>query len=85
MSTHLLTERGIIMRLSKFLQTRTLTELEAIKTELNLTEDEARIFEYLRKGKSNIQIADLCCCSLATVGNRIKDINTKMERINIEG
>lgn len=69
------------MRLSKFIQSRTLTELEVIKQELNLTDDEELVFELLRKGKSNLQIADYCCCSLATVGNRISNINCKMEKL----
>lgn len=69
------------MRLSKFIQSRTLTELEGIKQELNLTEDEELVFELLRKGKSNLQIADYCCCSIATIGNRISSINCKLDKI----
>jgi excisionase family DNA binding protein len=55
-------------------------ELEKIKTEYNLTDDEKSIVELLRNENSYEQIAQRMCCSTATIGRKIRKINDKIER-----
>ena len=69
------------MCLGRELSSKTRTELETLKIELNLTDDELQVFNCLSRGKSNIQTAMICNCSLATVGNRVADIKAKMNRV----
>ena len=69
------------MALRKLVNNLTKSEFEQLKIELNMTDEEEKIFDLIKKGKSNIQIADACCCSLATIGNRIAHIKSKMERL----
>lgn len=68
-------------RLGKYLSSLTKPELEALKEQLNLTDDEEVVFFQLSKGRSKIIVADNCGISQRTVDTRIKSINTKIERI----
>ena len=69
------------MRLGKYLSTLTNKELEEIKEQLNLTDDELEIFEHLSKNRNKACIADRCLVSVSTVDNRIKSINAKLFRL----
>ena len=69
------------MRLGMYLTSLTKPELEGIKNELNLTEDEEEVFKGLSKGRSRTRIADDCLVSTSTVDNRIKAINKKIKKI----
>ena len=69
------------MCLGKELSSKTRIELETLRNELNLTETEMQVFNCLSKGKSNIETAMICNCSLATVGNRVADIKAKIGRV----
>ena len=69
------------MRLGMYLTSLTKPELEGIKNELNLTEDEEEVFKGLSKGRSRTRIADDCLVSTSTVDNRIKSINKKIKKI----
>lgn len=68
-------------RLGKYLSSLTKPELEELKDNLNLTDDEMLVFEQLSKGRSNITVADNCRISARTVDNKIKSINLKLERL----
>lgn len=65
------------MKISKMV----LSELDHIRQNANLTEDETQVFEYLAQGKSIVQISDLMCVSTATVSRRIHDIKSKLNRL----
>lgn len=69
------------MRLGKYLSSLTKPELEELKEQLNLTDDEIDIFIGLSKGRSKIKIAEDCLVSVGTVSNRIRDIQNKAERL----
>lgn len=69
------------MRLGKYLSSMTKPELEEIRENLNLTDEEEVVFRYLSKGKSNITVADMCGVSLPTIDNRIKSIRSKLNRL----
>lgn len=69
------------MRLGKYLSSLTKPEVERLRDELNLTEDEEMIFNKLSKGKSKVSIADECLVSVGTVSNRISAIQSKVNRI----
>lgn len=69
------------MRLGKYLSELTKPELEELKDLLNLTDDEACVFEELSRGRSKICVADRCKVSISTVNNRIKSIRLKLERL----
>ena len=73
------------MRLGKYLTSLTKPELENLKTNLNLTEDQLKIFELLVKGGSREFIADRINVSPATVGNRIGEIVKKISRLKEMG
>lgn len=73
------------MRLGKYLSSLTKPELEILKDNLNMTEDQMKIFELLRKGSSREMIADRLMVSPATVGNRIGEIGKKIERLKEMG
>lgn len=73
------------MRLGKYINSLTKSELDSLIEELNLTDEEEEIVFYLARGKSNLQIADNCACSVATVGNRIKSVNAKLNKIKKGG
>lgn len=70
------------MRLGKYLSSLTKPELEQIKDNLNLTDEEETVFIHLSKGRSKVAIADRCMISISTVDNRIKSINAKLSRIS---
>ena len=69
------------MRLGKYLSSLTKPEVERLRDELNLTEDEEIIFNKLSKGKSKVSIAVECLVSVGTVSNRISAIQSKVNRI----
>lgn len=68
-------------RLGKYLSSLTKPELEELKEQLNLTDDEEMVFLQLSKGRSKIVVADNCKVSLPTIDNRIKCINNKIRKI----
>ena len=69
------------MRLGKYLSSLTKPELEELKEQLNLTDDEIDIFIGLSKGRSKVRIAEDCLVSVGTVSNRIRDIQNKAQRL----
>jgi DNA-binding NarL/FixJ family response regulator len=72
-------------RLGKYLSSLTKPELEELKDQLNLTDDEMMVFEQLSKGRSRIAIADNCQISERTVSNKSECIVKKLERLKING
>ena len=71
------------MRLGKYLSSMTKPELEEIRENLNLTDDEDMVFMQLSKGRNKTYIADNCMISISTVDNRIKAINSKIDRLGV--
>lgn len=69
------------MRLGMYLSSLTKPELEELRERLNLTEDEEMVFLGLSKGRSKTRIADDCMVATSTVGNRIRNINHKLNRL----
>lgn len=69
------------MRLGKYLSGLTKSELEELKEQLNLTDDEEMIFCQLSKGRSNVITADNCRVSLSFVDSRIKNISAKVNKL----
>lgn len=69
------------MKLGRYLTKLTKPELNELREQLNLTLEETVVFDELSKGNSNQCISDLCCCSVATIGNRVRDIKDKIERV----
>ena len=69
------------MRLGKYLSSLTKPELEYLKDQLNLSDDELLVFDNLSKNRSKVTIADKCLVSVSTIDNRIKDINSKLNRL----
>ena len=69
------------MRLGKYLSSLTKPELEELREQLNLTDDENKIFNELSKGWTKSQISIECLVSMSTVDNRIKAINNKINRL----
>ena len=72
------------MRLGKYLSSLTKPEVERLRDELNLTEDEERIYNLLKKNKSIIEISDKLLLSESTLKRRIKDIQRKVDRLWLE-
>lgn len=68
-------------RLGKYLSSLTKPELEELKEQLNLTDDEEMIFCQLSKGRSNVVVADNCKVSSSFVDSRIKSISIKVNRL----
>lgn len=68
-------------RLGKYLSKMTKPELEELKEQLNLTDDEEMVFCQLAKGRSNVTTADNCKVSISFVDSRIKSINLKIYRL----
>lgn len=65
------------MNLSKY----TKPEIDKLRIDLNLTDDELAVFDRLAKGKSVVSIAmDIGMCTRA-VDKRIKSIKDKLERL----
>lgn len=73
------------MRLGKYLSELTKPELEILREQLNLTEEDTEIFNFLCKGKQIYEIVMKLNISYPTVNRRIKRIKTKIERINDYG
>ena len=71
------------MRLGKYLSSMTKPELEKLRENLNLTDDEEMVFMQLSKGRSKTSISDNCMISISTVDNRIKAINSKIDRLGV--
>ena len=71
------------MRLGKYLSSITKPELEEIRENLNLTDEEEMVFMQLSKGRSKTSISDNCMISISTVDNRIKAINKKIDRLGV--
>ena len=71
------------MRLGKYLSSMTKPELEELRENLNLTDDEEVVFVQLSKGRNKTCIADNCMISTSTVDNRIKAINSKIDRLGV--
>ena len=59
------------MRLGKYLSSLTKPELDNLRVQLNLTDDEDLVFLQLSKGKSKVAVAENCGISTPTVDNRI--------------
>lgn len=68
-------------RLGKYLSSLTKPELEELKDQLNLTDDEEMVFRCLSKGKSIVETAGKCGIAEQTVDNRIKAIKEKIKRL----
>lgn len=66
------------MRLGHYLSGLIKSEIEELRNNTNLTEDEETVFDLLSKGKSIVYIADKCNVSSSTVSNRIKSIGKKV-------
>lgn len=71
------------MRLGKYLSSLTKPELDYLRVQLNLTDDEDLVFLQLSKGKSKVAVAENCGISTPTVDNRIKAINKKIVRLEM--
>lgn len=71
------------MRLGKYLSSLTKPELDNLRVQLNLTDDEDLVFLQLSKGKSKVAVAENCGISTPTVDNRIKAINKKLMRLEM--
>ena len=69
------------MRLGKYLSSLTKPELEELREQLNLTDDEEKVFSGLSKGRSKTRIASDCMIAIPTVDNRIKSISNKTNRL----
>lgn len=69
------------MRLGKYLSSLTKPEVERLRDELNLTDEEERIYNLLKKNKSIIEISDKLLLSESTLKRRIKDIQRKVDRL----
>lgn len=69
------------MRLGKYLSSLTKPELEYLKEQLNLSDNELVVFDNLSKDRSKVTIADNCLVSVSTIDNRIKTINSKLNRL----
>lgn len=69
------------MCFARELHSKTKSELDELKEQLALTDDEAEVFDLLVRGKSNTAIANTCMVSTSTVSNRIKGIKTKYEKV----
>lgn len=72
-----------LMRLGKYLSSLTKPELDNLRVQLNLTDDEDLVFLQLSKGKSKVAVAENCGISTPTVDNRIKAINKKIVRLEM--
>ena len=69
------------MRMGKFLSSLTKPELETIVTNANFTEEEQKIFEFLKKDKCIAEIAISLCVCERTINRRIKNIDSKISKV----
>lgn len=70
------------MRLGKYLSSLTKPELEGIKNQLCLSDEEEIIFKMLQKQKSITEISNYMNISEISVKRRCKKLNDKIERID---
>lgn len=73
------------MRLGKYLSSLTTSELDELRQQLNLTDDELKVFNELSKGRCSVAVSERCGISTSTVSNRIKGIVTKCQRVELKG
>lgn len=69
------------MRLGKYLSSLTKPEVDELREQLNLTDDELPIFNELSKGRSKFCIAENCRVCVSTVDSRTKSIKEKLFRL----
>lgn len=72
------------MRLSTYLSRLTKPELEELREQMNLSDDEVEVFEHLAKGRSNLFVAEKCGISISTLDTRIKVMKCKIIRLRGE-
>ena len=70
------------MSLGRYLSSLTKPELEEIREQCNLSDDELAIFKMLSKSKSRLEICDFLGLSERTTDRRIKKLKRKVEEIN---
>ena len=68
------------MRLGKYLSSLTKPELEYLREQLNLSDNEIKIFELLAKDKCIVDVALSVGCSTNTVDRNIRSIKDKCIR-----
>lgn len=56
-------------------------QAEELKSKMNLSDDESKVFDMLVKNYSIVKISDMLKMSTRTVDRRIKNIKIKMENI----
>lgn len=69
------------MRLGKYLSSLTKPELDFLKEQLNLTDDESNVFILKSRGKTNIQIAEATGFSSKTIERKTQRIRFKINKI----
>lgn len=69
------------MRLRKYLSSLTKPEVDELREQLNLSDNELEVFDNLSKNRSKVYITEKCLISISTVDNRIKSINKKLFRL----
>lgn len=70
------------MRLGKYLSSLTKPELDYLKTNLSLTDDEDMIFDLVSKNKSLTEVSMKTGFSVTTIKRRKNDILQKVGRLN---
>ena len=69
------------MRLGKYLSSLTKPELDYLRDQLNLSDNEIKIFELLSKDKCIVDVALSVGCSTNTVDRNIRSIKDKCIRL----
>lgn len=69
------------MRLGKYLSSLTKPEVDELREQLNLTDEELPIFDELSKGRSKLCIAENCRVCVSTVDSKTKSIKEKLFRL----
>lgn len=69
------------MRLGKYLSSLTKPEVDELREQLNLTDEELPIFNELSKSRSKLCIAENCRVCVSTVDSRTKSIKKKLFRL----
>lgn len=69
------------MILGRYLTTLTKPELELLKEECNLSDEETEIFTFLAKGKYVREIAFKTCMTERTVERRMRNIKFKVQKV----
>lgn len=69
------------MRLGKYLSSLTKPEVDELREQLNLTDEELPIFNELSKGRSKLCIAENCRVCVSTVDSKTKSIKEKLFRL----